>query len=94
MKISQEDIRRLAKLARLEPADTIVAPLSAQLTVILDYIEQLNTLPGLDAEPLEAPGTFAPGRPDAARALEEGIDPLSNAPDREEGCFRVPRVLE
>ena len=44
MKITEADVEYVAKLANLEVADNEKKELAGQLTRILDYVEQLNTL--------------------------------------------------
>jgi aspartyl-tRNA(Asn)/glutamyl-tRNA(Gln) amidotransferase subunit C len=44
MKITEVDVEYVAKLANLEVADNEKQELAGQLSRILDYVEQLNTL--------------------------------------------------
>jgi aspartyl-tRNA(Asn)/glutamyl-tRNA(Gln) amidotransferase subunit C len=90
--VSREEIRRIAALAELSVDDRTAAELEIQLTRILDYVAQLETL---DAGP---PG----GSDDRAVALRPdvvGSDPLVRpprdfAPALRDGLFVVPRLAQ
>lgn len=92
--ISEADVRKVAKLARLRLDDTQLAHFTGQLGAILEYISKLNELDVADVEPMAHPldlvnvlreDTEVPGMPrDAA---------LDNAPDAGDGFFKVPKVL-
>ena len=42
MKITQEEVRHVARLARLDLADTVVDTMAEQLGGILEYMDTLN----------------------------------------------------
>lgn len=92
MTVSPEDVRHIARLARLELTEEEVERFRRELSTILDYVEKLEEVEaGSAAEP---PGPDQPLREDA---LVEWVDlaPLhAAAPDFEAGFFRVPRVIE
>ena len=92
MTVSPEDVRHIARLARLELTDEEVERFRRELSTILGYVEKLDEL--------EAGSAAEPPRPDQPLrddALVEWADltPLHEAaPDFEAGFFRVPRVIE
>ena len=92
MTVSPEDVRHIARLARLELTDEEVERFRRELSTILAYVEKL--------EELEAGSAAEPGKPDQplrADVLVEWPDvtPLHEAgPDYADGFFRVPRVIE
>lgn len=92
MDISSEDVRQVARLARLELTDEEVDRFRRELSTILEYVEQLERLEaGRAAEPPH------PDQPLRGDAVEEwgDVDPLRKAaPDFVDGFFRVPRVIE
>jgi aspartyl-tRNA(Asn)/glutamyl-tRNA(Gln) amidotransferase subunit C len=97
MKLSQEEVRHIASLARLDLSPDEQRLYGEQLSAILDHFEKLQAL---DTAEIPPTATVLPlrsvMRDDAARPSEEGARQaiLVNAPDAEDGCFRVPAVLE
>jgi aspartyl-tRNA(Asn)/glutamyl-tRNA(Gln) amidotransferase subunit C len=88
-------VRHVAHLARLHISDDEVARFADQLSSILDYVAQLNELDTADtpptAHPLPVVNVF---REDEVRpGLEQSVA-LSNAPQRQDGFFQVPKVLD
>ncbi len=95
MKITKEDVLKVAELARLEFGEEELEKFTEQMGKILSYIEKLNELDTENVEPtshvLDLP---TPLRDDA---VEEWLSPgevLENAPQEEDGFFVVPRVIE
>ncbi len=94
MRISEDDVRHVAKLARLDFSDEEVKMFSKQVGDILDYVEQLK---GVDTEGVK-PTSHAISvtnafREDQARPSLEPDQALSNAPEREDTDIIVPRVI-
>ncbi len=95
MKITRTDVEHVATLARLELAEDEKDRFTGQLDAILAYVEKLNELntdgiiPTSHAVPVE--NAF---REDEVRFSIGVENALANAPDRVEGFFRVPRVIE
>lgn len=95
MKITRTDVEHVATLARLELAEDEKDRFTGQLDAILAYVEKLNELntdgivPTSHAVPVE--NAF---REDEVRPSIGVENALANAPDRVEGFFRVPRVIE
>ena len=88
------DIDHVAHLARIDLAPHERETLAPQLEAILGYVEQLR---GLDTDAIPATFQVLPlsnvmrdDRPEPCLAREAA---LSNAPQAEDGCFRVPRIL-
>ena len=93
-RISADDVRKVAKLARLDLPEEKIATYTGQLESILEYVSQLE---GIDTE----------GVPETTRAVEvtnvtreDGVTPtpvrediLNQAPQREGDFFRVPKIL-
>ncbi len=93
-RITAEDVRKVAQLARLALPEERIATYTGQLERILDYVAHLQQV---DTE----------GVPPTTRAVEvvnvtraDGVDPtpvreelLDLAPQREGDFFRVPRIL-
>ena len=95
MSVTPDDVRRIARLARLAEPDDRVDALAAELNGILAWIEQLNEVDVEGVEPMaSAVDRALPMREDVV--TDGGIrdDVLANAPRSEEGFFVVPKVVE
>jgi aspartyl-tRNA(Asn)/glutamyl-tRNA(Gln) amidotransferase subunit C len=95
MKIRREEVEHVARLARLELTESEKETFTDQMDAILAYVEKLNEL---DTAGI-VPTSHAVPMENAFRADEVtppiGVDhALANAPDRLEGFFRVPKVIE
>jgi len=95
MKITKAEVEHVARLARLELSAAEVETFTGQMDAILAYVEKLNELdtsgvvPTAHAVPME--NSF---REDEVKP-SIGVDKaLANAPERAEGFFRVPKVIE
>jgi aspartyl-tRNA(Asn)/glutamyl-tRNA(Gln) amidotransferase subunit C len=95
MKLSRQEVQHIAELARLDLSEEEEALYQEQLSAILEYFERLQEL---DTEAISPTATVLSLR-SVMRADEPGSpflreDILANAPASEEGCFKVPAVLE
>ena len=95
MKISKDEIEKIAHLARLDIDDPLKETLSGQLSHILDYIDKLKDV---DVEGV-APSSGAAFLNNVFR--EDILVPspgpdvtLFNAPERDEDFYTVPRVVK
>jgi len=95
MSVTKDDVRRIARLARIaEPADRLDA-LTDELNGILDWIEMLGEVDVEGVEPMTtAVQTPLPMREDEITdgGVREKV--LANAPKSEEGFFVVPKSVE
>lgn len=95
MKISQEEIKNIALLSRLEVKEEHMAHVEKELSDILTYVAELNALeldgvePMAHAVPLQ--NVF---REDETKPCLNHDLALSNAPEAEDGYFKVPRVVQ
>ena len=91
--ISEEQVRHVANLARLGLTDEEIEKMGTQLDAILDSIEQIQELDLADvpptANPLDLSNVLRPDRPRPELSQEEA---LSQAPERVEELFAVPRI--
>ncbi len=98
MKITREEVLRVAELAYLELAESEVETMRRQLDSILTYIEKLNELDTSKVEPLAQVGVpygeAAALREDQPVPCDLTQEALAGAPDASPPYFRVPRVLE
>lgn len=97
MKISREDVLKVAALANLELSDAEVDTCRGHLDDILTYIDKLNEFDTSDIEPLTqvvAASSDDSLREDVIVRADIISEVLEGAPDPEAPYFRVPRVIE
>ena len=95
MSISVKDVEYVADLARLELSEEEKKEFTEQLNAILQYFEQLNELDTEGVKPTSHVIQMANVlREDVVRPSWPLEQVLLNAPDEEEGQFKVPAVLE
>jgi aspartyl-tRNA(Asn)/glutamyl-tRNA(Gln) amidotransferase subunit C len=93
-KISQDEVRKVAHLARLELASEEEVALTAQLSSILEYVEQLSELDTQDIPPTtRAIDVSNVTRIDQLQSCPDREAILNCAPDREDDFFKVPQIL-
>ncbi|OAB40963.1 Asp-tRNA(Asn)/Glu-tRNA(Gln) amidotransferase subunit GatC [Paenibacillus glacialis] len=95
MNISTQDVQHVAKLARLNLSSEEEQVFTEQLNAILQYAEKLD---GLDTEGIEATTHVLHlsnvMREDVQRESLPTDKVFANAPEHEDGQFKVPAVLE
>jgi aspartyl-tRNA(Asn)/glutamyl-tRNA(Gln) amidotransferase subunit C len=95
MKITREQVRHVAALARLELSPQEEERIAGELEAILGYVDKLNELDVTNVEPTSH--VFDVGaafREDEVRNEPAVDELLENAPDRWQGFFRVPKIIE
>ncbi len=95
MSINISDVEHVAKLARLDLSEEEKEMFTAQLSAILKYAEKLNELDTENVEPtthvLHVSNVMREDEVKESLPIEKV---LRNAPDDEDGQFKVPAVLE
>ena len=94
-KIDQNQVRKVAKLSRLDLSDAEVEEFTGQLSAILEYVEKMNELDTTGVEPLAhcLPVNNVLREDSAKESL--GTDKvLANAPQRDGEFFKVPKILD
>ena len=95
MSVSSEQVRHIAKLARIAMSDEEIERLVPELNNILGWVEQLGEV---DTEGVEPLATVIEQklrlRDDAVTDGDKRDDILANAPAAEHGFFAVPKVIE
>ena len=104
MKITREDVLRVAELAHLELTEAEIEMFSRQLDSILTYVDKLNELDTSNVEPMaqvappaasgEGAAAGTPLRQDKPAPCDVIGEVLAGAPDPSPPYFRVPRVIE
>ena len=92
--INFEDVRKVAKLARLELTDQEIEVYADQLKKILGYVEQLEKVNTKDIPPTtRAVEVVNVLREDAIEPTNIRNQLLDLAPSREGDFFKVPKIL-
>ncbi|MFI5322431.1 MAG: Asp-tRNA(Asn)/Glu-tRNA(Gln) amidotransferase subunit GatC [Thermodesulfobacteriota bacterium] len=95
MKITREEVIKVAELARLDFNEAELEKFAEQLGSILKYIGKLNELDTKDVEPTSHVLDVAtPLREDAVEEWLTTGEALENAPQEDDGFFVVPQVIE
>jgi aspartyl-tRNA(Asn)/glutamyl-tRNA(Gln) amidotransferase subunit C len=95
MAIDAATVKKVARLASIKVADAELAPMAAELSGILAWIEQLNEVDTEGVAPMAS--TEAVSLPMREDVVTEGGDPgqiLANAPKADRSFFVVPKVVE
>jgi aspartyl-tRNA(Asn)/glutamyl-tRNA(Gln) amidotransferase subunit C len=91
----QIDISRVARLARITLSAEELAEYEAQLPAIIEHAARVQALPTEGVEPTSHPlpivNVF---RPDEAGESLDREEVLSQAPERQDDLFVVPRILD
>jgi len=95
MKIDENEIIKVAKLARLELSTAEKDEFSKQLSGIIEYVEKINQLDTSAVEPadhvVELSNVF---RKDVVKKSFERHELEKNAPDFKDGYIVVPKIIE
>lgn len=95
MKLTRDEVQRVALLARLRLTATEEETLAEQLGAILQYMEQLNQLDTKGVEPFShASEAVNALRDDQVTNQPDAEALLANAPERDGTFFKVPKIIE
>tara|TARA_Y100001968_G_scaffold320164_1_gene352755 strand:+ start:392 stop:679 length:288 start_codon:yes stop_codon:yes gene_type:complete len=93
--LSEEQVRNVARLARLGLDDDQIAEYAGELSNILEVVASLEQADTTDVEPMAHPLDLAARlRADAAVAVQSRDDFQAIAPAVAEGVYLVPKVIE
>ena len=95
MSVTNQDVKKVARLARIALPEDQVEPMTDELNNILNWIEQLGEVDVEGVEPMTSVvETSLPMREDVV--TDGGIQDkvLANAPKSEDGFLVVPKVVE
>ncbi len=94
MSVSDSDVKKIARLARLRLSDDEVRLYGGQLTKILDAMSELSRLDTAEVPPTSSVlGAADVTREDEPRVFEGRERILDNAPDRDGPYFKVRKVI-
>ena len=95
MSLDKDAVRNIAYLARINVPDEDLEGLAGELSNILGWVEQLSEVNTDGVEPMSSVADLTqPHRQDAVTGGNIRDKVLANAPEPEEGCFLVPKVVE
>jgi aspartyl-tRNA(Asn)/glutamyl-tRNA(Gln) amidotransferase subunit C len=99
MSLSDDQVRRIARLARLDIAPAEVQPVVERLNRILGLVEQMRAVDTAGIEPMAHPldAQLPQGqrlRPDAVTETDRRADFQKVAPATQDGLYLVPKVIE
>jgi aspartyl-tRNA(Asn)/glutamyl-tRNA(Gln) amidotransferase subunit C len=95
MSVSNEQVRHIARLARIAMSDEEIARLAPELNNILGWVEQLSEVNTDGVEPLTAViDQKMRLRDDVVTDGNIRDEVLANAPEAQHGFFAVPKVIE
>ncbi|HVI60656.1 MAG TPA: Asp-tRNA(Asn)/Glu-tRNA(Gln) amidotransferase subunit GatC [Candidatus Saccharimonadales bacterium] len=94
-KLTREDILKLARLARLDLTDEEIDEFSGELTDILQYVEQLQSVDVKGLKPTnQVTGLTNVTRPDEVRDYGyQAADLQKNLPAAKDNQIKVKRML-
>lgn len=95
MKLSAKDVAHVAKLSRLSISEQDIDTFTAQFNDILNYAEIINNL---DTTQVKATAQVLPLknvlRSDVVFPSLPNEQALANAPEKIDGCYVVPKVID
>lgn len=93
--ITKDQILKIADLVRIAISEEEAQMYSSQISEILSYVDKINELNTDDVEPTTH-GIVSSNvlRKDEPKRLMTQEEALKNAPDTEDGQFKVPAILE
>ena len=95
MSIDVDTVRKVAKLAHIREPEEALAPLAAELSAIMGWIEQLGEVDTDGVEPMtSAVAAILPMRDDVVTDGGDASVVLGNSPFSRSGYFVVPKVIE
>lgn len=94
MKITTEEAKKIALLSRLEFSPEDLEKMRDSMNSILTYMEELNQYDTTDVAPtVHAVEQYNVMREDIPHTSFTNEEALMNAPDAEDGYFKVPKII-
>jgi len=95
MSVTHDDVLKIARLAELAVSDEALPELAAQMSRILDYVAQINSVPASEGVKPFVPGPDAVRfRPDEVKPAPLAFGPAEFAPAFRDGFFLVPKLSQ
>ena len=95
MKITKDEVKHISLLSRLLFSDEEIEVFSKDLNSILEYVSKISELNTEDVEPtLHVIPLMNVMRDDVVKPSLNIDKVLQNAPDKEDECFKVPKIIQ
>ncbi len=95
MALDEKTVARVATLARIKVPESERPALAAELSAIMGWIEELQSVDTTGVEPMTSVVAMTlPMREDRVTDGGKTADILANGPDANESFFTVPKVVE
>ncbi|MBF0432905.1 MAG: Asp-tRNA(Asn)/Glu-tRNA(Gln) amidotransferase subunit GatC [Fibrobacteria bacterium] len=95
MPVSDEQLQKIAKLARLDLSSEECAEFKGDLNKIIDSMSKLNELDLSEVEPMmRVDDSIRPLRKDVSHPGISSTDTFKNAPAVNEGHFSIPKTVK
>lgn len=95
MKITKEQVEHVANLARLNLTEEEKEQMTTDMEAIIEFANRINEI---DIDNIDPTAHIVPVnnvfREDEVNPSFSRDELLSNAPNKENGCFSVPRIVE
>ncbi|MBC7958443.1 MAG: Asp-tRNA(Asn)/Glu-tRNA(Gln) amidotransferase subunit GatC [Vallitaleaceae bacterium] len=95
MKITKEQVTHVANLARLNLTEEEKEVMTKDMASIISFVDQMN---GLDISEIKPTDHIIPinnvFRDDVVKPSMNREELLRNAPEQENGCYSVPKIVE
>jgi aspartyl-tRNA(Asn)/glutamyl-tRNA(Gln) amidotransferase subunit C len=93
MSVTDDEVRNIARLAELDVSEDALPLLAEQMSRILAYVAQINTVAGSEGVKPFVPGPDAVRfRPDEVKPAPLAFGPAEFAPAFKDGFFLVPKL--
>lgn len=93
--LSEEEVKKVAEMARIELSDSEVTKYQKELSSILDYV---NVLQEVNTDGLEivssVTGLENVTRPDVAKLIDYQEEIMANAPEKKDRYYKVKSILK
>ncbi|MEN6313660.1 MAG: Asp-tRNA(Asn)/Glu-tRNA(Gln) amidotransferase subunit GatC [Clostridiaceae bacterium] len=94
-KVTKETIEHIADLARLNISEAEKEKFTLEMEKIISYVDKLNELDTSNVKPMEHVIPIRNIlREDVVTGSFDREKLMENAPSQEDGCYKVPKVME
>jgi aspartyl-tRNA(Asn)/glutamyl-tRNA(Gln) amidotransferase subunit C len=94
MSLSQEEVKKIAKLCRIELSEDEVEKYQKELSQVLGYVEELNQVNTEGIEPIsQVTGLQNVLREDRAEQSDLREKIIANFPDSKDGYLKIKNIL-
>ena len=95
MSLSDDDVKKVVKLAALHLKEDEIPKTRDQLNSLIDYVDKLSQIPTRGVNPtFHVHGITNVFRDDVIKPSFAEVDLEMNAPDFSNGFFRVPQIIK